>query len=99
MSDSVFRTKDDVARYISAFSKNDFAGFSVFYAPDVRMVLNERVAVEGSGNIVEFFEKARRTVNERIDVDHIVLDDSGCAIRCTATFTALVDLTEVSFHE
>ncbi|KAL1615831.1 hypothetical protein SLS56_011673 [Neofusicoccum ribis] len=95
MAHSAFRTKEDVLRYFLAFSSNDFAGFSGFYAPDVRMILGDKVSLNGGPDaIVDFFQKWRKSINEHLDVDHIVLDEHGCAIRATATFTAIVDLNE-----
>lgn len=96
MTSSV-RTREDFERYLVAFNSNDYDTFSSFYAPDVEMSLGS-IVIKGKDEIVAWFKEARKQILEYLEVGHLFISEKAVALTADITFTALVDLDQVSRH-
>ncbi|HEX4112834.1 MAG TPA: nuclear transport factor 2 family protein [Stellaceae bacterium] len=83
-------TREQYADYIAAFNRNDFAGFTKFYAEDV--VLELPVAtLRGRQAIFDFYAKVKATVRETLTIGQLVIDENGLAVEAETEFLALAD--------
>jgi len=83
-------TREQYAEYLAAFNKNDFAGFTKFYADDV--VLELPVAtLKGRQAIVDFYAKVKQSVLETLTVGQFISDAHGLAVEAETEFLAIAD--------
>ncbi|HEY5210006.1 MAG TPA: nuclear transport factor 2 family protein [Stellaceae bacterium] len=83
-------TREQYAEYLAAFNKNDFAGFTKFYAEDV--VLELPVAtLKGRQAIVDFYAKVKQSVRETLTVGQFISDAHGLAVEAETEFLAIAD--------
>ncbi|HTU10670.1 MAG TPA: nuclear transport factor 2 family protein [Allosphingosinicella sp.] len=54
-------------RYLAAFNGKDYAGFSAYYAPDVRF-FGQAATLEGPRAIVDFYRGVHARLDERVDL-------------------------------
>ena len=54
-------------RYLAAFNGKDYAGFSAFYAPDVRF-FGQAATLEGPQAVVDFYRMVHGRLDERVDL-------------------------------
>lgn len=98
-SGSSFRTKEDVRRYISFFSGNDFGKASEFWALELEVRLGKLQVIQGREENVKFFSEQRRNgMDENVAPKQITLDDNCCVLHAEVTFTARKDFPEVRLH-
>lgn len=53
--------------YLAAFNRGDFAGFSAYYAPDVRFD-GQAATLEGAAAVVAFYRNVRSRLDETIEL-------------------------------
>jgi hypothetical protein len=83
-------TREQYAEYLAAFNRNDFAGFTKFYADDV--VLELPVAtLKGRQAIVDFYTKVKAKVRETLTIGQFVSDEHGLAVEADTVFLATED--------
>lgn len=83
--------KADFLAYIECFNRDDFAGFSRFYADNVVLELGTKARLEGREAIIEFYRVVKARVRETLRVDNLILDDNGVAAELDTRFLALQD--------
>jgi len=54
-------------RYLAAFNARDYAGFSSYYAPDVRF-FGQAATLEGPAAIVDFYRRVHSRLDEHVDL-------------------------------
>lgn len=89
------RTREDLDRYLVAFNTTEPEIYTSYYAPDAEMALGNLV-LNGRDAIIQFFNIGRPRVSEHIAADSVLFEKHAVALTATITFTAKVDLTEVS---
>jgi hypothetical protein len=83
-------TREHYADYIAAFNRNDFSGFTKFYAENV--VLELPVAtLRGRQAIFDFYAKVKATVRETLTIGQLVIDEHGLAVEADTVFEAIAD--------
>lgn len=77
--------------YIDCFNRNDFAGFSRYYADDVVLELPQK-ELRGRQAIVDFYQVVKARIRETLQITEIVaVDDEGLAAEVDTEFYALED--------
>ena len=77
--------------YIDCFNRNDFAGFSRYYADDVVLELPKK-ELRGRQAIVDFYRIVKARIRETLQINEIVaVDDEGLAAEVDTEFYALED--------
>jgi hypothetical protein len=66
--------------YIAAFNAADFAGFSAYYAPDVRF-FGQAATLEGVAAVVDFYRRVHARIDETVELLSFV---SGAPTRVAA---------------
>jgi hypothetical protein len=66
--------------YIAAFNVPDYAGFSRYYAPDVRF-FGQAATLEGAGAVVDFYRGIHARIDETVELLNFV---SGAPTRVAA---------------
>lgn len=80
--------------YIDCFNRNDFAGFSRYYADDVVLELPSK-ELRGRQAIVDFYQVVKARIRETLQITEIVaVDDEGLAAEVDTEFYALEDWPE-----
>jgi sulfur carrier protein ThiS len=79
--------------YIGCFNRDDFAGFSRYYADDVVLELPKK-ELRGSQAIVDFYRIVKARIRETLRINEIVADDEGLAAEVDTEFYALEDWPE-----
>jgi len=77
--------------YIAAFNRRDLAGFTKFYAPDVRFILGGRQELVGRQAIIDWYEHAWMRLEEHCTIRRIILDGTGIAAELETSFRAIAD--------
>jgi ketosteroid isomerase-like protein len=86
-------TREQYAEYLAAFNRNDFAGFTKFYADDV--VLELPVAtLKGRQAIVDFYAKVKEKVRETLTIGQLIIDEKGLAVEADTVFEAIADASD-----
>ena len=84
-------TRDDFETYLAAFNAGDFAGFSRYYADDVKFHLGDRKQIVGAQNIVEFYQRVFDHIDEDLEVIDMIVAPDGAALHSRTTFTTFKD--------
>jgi hypothetical protein len=79
------------AEYIAAFNRDDFEGFSKYYADDVVLNLGNRKTIHGRQGIIDFYREVKSRIRETLVVRNIVADQDGLAVEVATEFYALED--------
>ncbi|HTC43656.1 MAG TPA: nuclear transport factor 2 family protein [Steroidobacteraceae bacterium] len=79
------------AEYIASFNRDDFEGFSKYYADDVVLQLGKRKTLYGRQAIVDFYREVKSKIRETLVIRAIVADESGLAAEVATEFHALED--------
>jgi hypothetical protein len=53
--------------YLEAFNARDYAGFSAFYAPDLRF-FGQAATLEGAAAVVNFYRKVHARIDEKVEL-------------------------------
>ncbi|MGC1459513.1 MAG: nuclear transport factor 2 family protein [Steroidobacteraceae bacterium] len=77
--------------YIAAFNRDDFEGFSKYYAEDVVLQLGNRKTIHGRRGIVDFYREVKSRIRETLVLRNIVADEAGLAVEVATEFHALED--------
>ena len=77
--------------YIASFNRDDFEGFSKYYADDVVLELGKRKTLHGRQAIVDFYREVKSKIRETLVIRNVVADDAGLAAEIATEFHALVD--------
>ena len=88
----VIRTRGDLDHYLSSFNTNDFDTFPRYYAPDVTIILDGKHTLNGKDEVVNFFRNAREKVLEEVNLQSILLNKDGIAIKSEIKFTAIENI-------
>jgi ketosteroid isomerase-like protein len=79
------------AEYIDSFNRDDFAGFSKYYAEDVVLELGKRKTLHGRRAIVDFYREVKSRIRETLVIRAVVADEEGLAAEVATEFHALED--------
>jgi len=79
------------ADYIESFNRDDFEGFSKYYAPDVVLELGRKKTLHGRQAIVDFYREVKRKIRETLVIRAVVADEEGLAAEVATEFHALED--------
>jgi hypothetical protein len=77
--------------YIAAFNRDDFEGFSKYYADDVVLNLGNRKTIHGRQGIIGFYREVKARIRETLVIHTIVADEEGIAVEVATEFYALAD--------
>jgi ketosteroid isomerase-like protein len=77
--------------YIAAFNRDDFDGFSKYYAEDVVLNLGNRRTIHGRQGIIDFYREVKAKIRETLEIRNIVADEDGLAAEVATEFHALQD--------
>src|SRR5580698_1845596 len=77
--------------YIAAFNRDDFEGFSKYYAEDVVLNLGNRKTIHGRQGIIDFYREVKSRIRETLVIRNIVADETGLAVEVATEFHALED--------
>jgi ketosteroid isomerase-like protein len=69
-------TEADFRSYVDAFNRNDFDGFSRFYAPDVEFIGRAKQCV-GRDQVVSFYRGVKARLRETLTVHAVVVGDNA----------------------
>ncbi|KAF4962115.1 hypothetical protein FSARC_9775 [Fusarium sarcochroum] len=94
-SRDVIRTHEDFKLYLNAFNTNDFDTFPRYYTSDVTIILDGKQTLHGREEATSFFRNARSQVNEDVNVQSIVLDNTGIALKSYIKFTAIANIEDI----
>jgi SnoaL-like domain len=79
------------AEYIAAFNRDDFEGFSKYYADDVVLQLGKRKTIHGRQGIIDFYREVKARIRETLVINAMVADEEGLAVEVATEFYALED--------
>jgi hypothetical protein len=79
------------ADYIGSFNRDDFAGFSKYYAEDVVLELGKRKTLHGRQSIIDFYREVKSRIRETLVIRNVVADEDGLAAEVATEFHALED--------
>jgi hypothetical protein len=79
------------AEYIAAFNRDDFEGFSKYYAEDVVLNLGNRKTIRGRQGIIDLYREVKARIRETLVIRNIVADEDGLAVEVATEFHALED--------
>jgi SnoaL-like domain len=82
--------KQQFANYIDCFNRNDFAGFSRYYADDVVLELPKK-ELRGRDAIVDFYRVVKARVRETLKINEVIVDAEGLAAEVDTEFFGLED--------
>jgi hypothetical protein len=77
--------------YIDSFNRDDFEGFSKYYADDVVLELGKRKVIHGRQAIIDFYREVKSKIRETLVIHNIVADEEGLAVEVATEFHALED--------
>ncbi|KAH7237945.1 hypothetical protein B0J15DRAFT_529384 [Fusarium solani] len=89
------RTRGDLGHYLRSFNTNDFDTFPRYYTPDVTVILDGKETLTGKDEVVKFFRNAREKIHEEVNVQSIILDKDGVAIKSDIKFTAIANIEDI----
>ncbi|MBN8819573.1 MAG: nuclear transport factor 2 family protein [Sphingomonas sp.] len=84
-------TREDFERYIDAFNRNDFDGFSSFYADDVDFQLGDRKHIVGRTAIADFYRGIKAHFAETLTILDLVLAEDGACLHVHTRFETIAD--------
>ncbi|HZV57787.1 MAG TPA: nuclear transport factor 2 family protein [Sphingobium sp.] len=84
-------TREEFQLYLDAFNRDDFDGFSRFYAEDVDFQLGDRKRIVGRQGIVDFYRGVKQHIREELRILDIVLGESGVGLHVHTRFTTIRD--------
>lgn len=84
-------TREDFERYIDFFNRDDFEGFSSFYADDVDFNLGDRKRIIGRQNIVNFYRGVKAHIHEDLRIIDLILGSTGAGLHVYTKFTTIKD--------
>lgn len=76
--------------YLAAFNRGDFAGFSAYYAPDVRFH-GQAATLEGAPAVVAFYRQVRARIDETVELLSFVGTPGRIAAEIRTTLAARED--------
>jgi hypothetical protein len=79
------------ADYIGSFNRDDFEGFSKYYAEDVVLELGKRKTLHGRQAIIDFYREVKAKIRETLVIRNVVADEAGLAAEVATEFYALED--------
>ena len=79
------------ADYIGSFNRDDFEGFSKYYAEDVVLELGKRKTLRGRQAIIDFYREVKARIRETLVIQNVVADEEGLAAEVATEFHALED--------
>ena len=79
------------AEYIDSFNRDDFAGFSKYYAEDVVLELGKRKTLHGRQAIIDFYREVKAKIRETLVIRNVIADEAGLAAEVATEFYALED--------
>jgi ketosteroid isomerase-like protein len=79
------------ADYIGSFNRDDFEGFSKYYAEDVVLELGKRKTLRGRQAIIDFYREVKARIRETLVIQNVVADEDGLAAEVATEFHALED--------
>jgi SnoaL-like domain len=79
------------AEYIDSFNRDDFEGFSKYYADDVVLQLGKRKTIHGRQGIIDFYREVKSRIRETLVINNMVADETGLAVEVATEFYALED--------
>ena len=79
------------AEYIDSFNRDDFEGFSKYYAEDVVLELGKRKTLHGRQAIIDFYREIKSRIRETLVIRNVVADEHGLAAEVATEFHALAD--------
>jgi hypothetical protein len=82
------------AEYIASFNRDDFEGFSKYYADDVVLELGKRKTLHGRQAIIDFYREVKSKIRETLVIRNVIADEAGLAAEIATEFHALVDWPE-----
>ena len=77
--------------YIASFNRDDFEGFSKYYADDVVLQLGTRRTLLGRQAIIDFYREVKARIRETLIIRTVVADEAGLAAEVATEFYALED--------
>jgi SnoaL-like domain len=77
--------------YIASFNRDDFEGFSKYYADDVVLELGKRKTLHGRQSIVDFYREVKSRIRETLIIRTVIADEAGLAAEVATEFYALED--------
>jgi len=79
------------ADYIGSFNRDDFEGFSKYYAEDVVLELGKRKTLHGRQAIIDFYREVKAKIRETLVIRNVIADEAGLAAEVATEFYALED--------
>jgi hypothetical protein len=79
------------AEYIASFNRDDFEGFSKYYADDVVLRLGTRKTLRGRQAIIDFYREVKSKIRETLVIRTVIADEAGLAAEVATEFYALED--------
>jgi hypothetical protein len=84
-------TREDFESYLDAFNRDDFEGFSRFYAEDVEFNLGDRKQIIGRQGIVDFYTGVKQHIREELTIIDLVITPTRIALHNGTVFTTFKD--------
>ncbi len=84
-------TREDFQHYLDAFNRDDFDGFSSFYAEDVDFNLGDRKRIVGRQGIVDFYRVVKQHIHEDLRINDIAIAPDGIGLHVYTKFTTFKD--------
>lgn len=84
-------TREDFMAYIDAFNRDDFEGFSSYYADDVEFNLGDRKQIIGRQGIVDFYRGVKAHIREELTILDLVVTPDRIALHNGTVFTTIED--------
>ena len=85
----------DFRAYLDAFNRDDYAGFSNYYAEDVTLVLGGRREIRGRQAIIDFYKPVKAKTRREIVANRVVIGVDAIAAELDSTFLALEDIPDL----
>jgi len=84
-------TQDEFRAYIEAFNRDDFDGFSSYYAEDVEFNLGDRKQIIGRQSIIDFYRQVKQHFREELTIIDLVITPNRIALHNGTVFTTIKD--------
>jgi hypothetical protein len=84
-------THEDFESYLDAFNRDDFDGFSRFYADDVEFNLGDRKQIIGRQGIVDFYTGVKQHIREELTIIDLIITPTRIALHNGTVFTTFKD--------
>ena len=82
--------KSQFQDYIDSFNRDNFEGFSKYYADDVLLELPSKT-LRGRQAIVDFYREVKARIRETLEIKQVICDAEGLAAEVATEFYALED--------